>query len=66
MATLMPIRDMKRAIKFYTKSLGGKLRSRGSGEMKNFWASLTLGDHEIWLIAPEKREKRALAYTTLL
>ena len=66
LATLMPIRDMDRAIKFYTDSLGGKLEDRGQDEMKDFWASLKLAGADIWLIAPEKREKRTLAYTTLL
>ena len=66
LATLMPIRDMDRAIKFYTKSLGGKLTYRGEGEMRNFWASLRLGPNDIWLIAPQKREKRTLAYSTFL
>jgi predicted enzyme related to lactoylglutathione lyase len=66
LATLIPIRNMDRAIKFYTKSLGGKLRFRGEGEMKNFWASLRLGANEVWLIAPQKREKRTLAYSTFL
>lgn len=62
--TLMPIRDMDRAIRFYTKSLGGKLNMRGDGEMKDGWASVTLHAHEFWLIAPSAREKRNLAYTT--
>jgi predicted enzyme related to lactoylglutathione lyase len=66
LATLVPVRDMRRAIKFYTKTLGGKLRMRGEGKMKGFWASLTLGENEIWLIAPQKREKRTLAYSTFL
>jgi catechol 2,3-dioxygenase-like lactoylglutathione lyase family enzyme len=66
LATLMPIRNMNRAVKFYTKGLGGKLTMRGEGQMKNFWASVRLGPNEIWLIAPEKREKRNLAYSTFL
>jgi len=66
LATLVPVRDMRRAIKFYTKVLGGKLRFRGEGEMKDFWASLQLGPNEIWLIAPNKQEKRELAYSTFL
>ena len=49
---LMPIRDMGRAIKFYTKSIGFKLAMRGEGEMGDGWASLTLGSAEFWLIAP--------------
>lgn len=66
MATLMPITKMNRAIKFYTKSLGGKLTYRGRGQMRDFWASVKLGPNVIWLIAPQKREKRKLAYSTFL
>lgn len=65
-ATLMPIRNMDRAIRFYTKVLGGELKGRADGEMKDGWASVALGSHEIWLIAPPEREKRTLAYTTFL
>ena len=61
--TMMPIRDMNRAIKFYTKKLGAKVQYRGTGQMKNYWASMKLGDSELWFVAPEKREKRTLAYT---
>jgi predicted enzyme related to lactoylglutathione lyase len=57
---------MDRAIKFYTRALGGKLQYRGEGEMKDFWASLKLGKNDIWLITPEKREQRKLAYSTFL
>jgi predicted enzyme related to lactoylglutathione lyase len=66
LATLVPIRNMNRAIKFYTKSLGGKLQDRARGAMKNFWASIKVGKEDFWLIAPEKREKRTLAYSTFL
>ncbi|HZY71037.1 MAG TPA: VOC family protein [Thermoplasmata archaeon] len=65
-ATLMPVRKMNRAIKFYTKTLGGKLNARGQGEMKDFWASVNLSGSELWLVAPSEREKRKLAYTTLI
>lgn len=34
--------------------------------MADNFASLELGGTEIWLINPEKREKRTLAYTSLL
>ena len=57
---------MNRAIKFYTKALGGKLMYRGEGEMKNSWASLKLGKEQFWLITPQEWEKRTLAYSTFL
>jgi len=66
LATLIPVHDMNRAVRFYTKSLGGRVRFRGEGRMKNFWASLTVGPNDIWLIAPQKREKRTLAYSTFV
>jgi predicted enzyme related to lactoylglutathione lyase len=65
-ATLITVKDMDRAIKFYTKSLGGKLTYRGEGQMKDFWASVKLGREEFWLITPQKQEKRTLAYSTFL
>jgi catechol 2,3-dioxygenase-like lactoylglutathione lyase family enzyme len=64
--TLMPIKKMDRAIKFYTKSLGAKVVERARGEMKDMWAGLNLAGHDVWLIVPEKREKRKLSYTNLL
>jgi len=64
--TLIPVRNMNRAIKFYTKTLGAKMGYRGRGRMRDFWASVELSGSSLWLIAPEKREKRALAYSTLL
>ena len=66
LVTLMPVRNMNRAIKFYTKTLGGRMGDRGRGVMRDFWASATLGGAEIWLVAPSEREKRNLAYSTLL
>jgi len=66
LVTLVPIKNMNRAVKFYTKTLGGKLRFRDKGAMKDFWASLTVGPNEIWLIAPQKRERRTLAYSTFV
>jgi predicted enzyme related to lactoylglutathione lyase len=66
LVTLIPIRNMNRAIKFYTKAVGGKLKERGNGRMRNFWASMKLGDAEVWFIAPEKFERRTLAYTLLM
>jgi predicted enzyme related to lactoylglutathione lyase len=66
LVTLVPIRDMERAVKFYTEALGGKLTRRGEGDMKDSWASIKLGKSELWLIVPETREKRALAYTAFV
>jgi predicted enzyme related to lactoylglutathione lyase len=66
LVTLIPIRNMNRAIKFYSKSLGGRVKERARGKMRNSWASMKLGDAEVWLIAPVKFERRSLAYTLLL
>jgi predicted enzyme related to lactoylglutathione lyase len=65
-ATLIPVRNMDRAVRFYTKTLGGKIRMRPAGEMADFWASLTIAKANIWLIRPEKPEKRKFAYSTFL
>lgn len=65
-ATLVPIKNMDRALKFYTKTLGAKMGDRGMGEMKDGWASVHLLGHELWLIAPGAQEKRKLAYTTMV
>jgi catechol 2,3-dioxygenase-like lactoylglutathione lyase family enzyme len=64
--SLIPIRKMDRAIAFYTKKLGAKLRYRGQGPMKDLWAGLVVGGAEVWFVVPEAREKRSLAYHTLL
>jgi predicted enzyme related to lactoylglutathione lyase len=64
--TLIPIRNMSRAIRFYTKQLGGKVTMRGTGEMRNSWCSMRIAGHHVWLVAPDKREKRSLAYMTLI
>jgi len=66
MVTLVPIRNMNRAIKFYTKVLGGKLGDRGRGQMKDMWASAKVGGSEIWFVNPPEREKRKLAYQTFV
>lgn len=66
LVTLMPIRDMDRAIKFYAKALGGELLYRGEGDMKDSWASVKVAGQEVWLVTPSKREKRELAYSTFL
>jgi catechol 2,3-dioxygenase-like lactoylglutathione lyase family enzyme len=61
-ATLIPVRKMDRAVKFYTETLGGKLLQRMEGEMKDFWASIKVSGCDFWLVSPEEREKRELAY----
>ena len=65
-ATLVPIRNMDRAIGYYTNVLGGSVNMRAEGEMKNYWASVNVGKAEFWLVKPEKREKRTLAYSTFV
>jgi predicted enzyme related to lactoylglutathione lyase len=62
MVSLIPIRKMDRAIAFYTKTMGGKVRMRASGPMKNLWAALTVGGADVWLVSPGVTEKRKLAY----
>lgn len=64
--TLIPIRDMSRAVRFYTKTMGAKLTYRAPGAMRNFFASLDYAGTTVWLVAPQKVEKRALAYNVLL
>ena len=66
LVSLIPIRDMNRAIKFYTKNLGGRLVMRGQGDMKDGWAALKVSGADVWFVDPGRREKRALAYHTFL
>jgi predicted enzyme related to lactoylglutathione lyase len=65
-ATLIPVKDMDRAVKFYTKTLGGKLLQRDKGEMKDFWASIKVSKSEFWLVSPEEQEKLELAYSVFV
>jgi predicted enzyme related to lactoylglutathione lyase len=62
-ATLLPVKNMDRAVKFYTQKLGGKLLLRAGGEMKDFWASIRVSKSEFWLVSPQQQEKRELAYS---
>lgn len=64
--SLIPIKNMNRAIKFYTGYLGAKLTMRAPGAMRNSWASLQVAGASVWFIAPESREKRKLSYHTLI
>ncbi len=63
-AALITVKNMNRAINFYTRALGGSLNMRGTGEMKDGWASLNVGRAEFWLVKPDRREKLKLAYNT--
>jgi predicted enzyme related to lactoylglutathione lyase len=65
-ATVIPIRNMDRAIRFYTKTLRGSLNMRAEGDRRNYFASVSLGQTQFWLVKPEKREKRDLAYSTFI
>lgn len=62
LVSLIPIRKMDRALKFYTKALGAKLIFRGRGEMKNYWADLKVGNTEVWFVLAGKDGPRKLAY----
>lgn len=62
-ATLLPVKNMSRAIRFYTEKLGATLTYRGEGDMKDFWASVKLGKEDFWLVSPDEQEKRELAYS---
>jgi len=64
--TLVPVKKMDRAIKFYTEGLGGKVVSKGQGEMEDSWASVKVGRNEFWLVTPESWEKRELAYNAFV
>ncbi len=65
-ATIIPIRNMNRALKFYTGKLGGKLLMRGDGDMKDYWASVKVAKSEFWLLTPQKHEKRELSYSVFV
>jgi len=67
-ATLVVIRNMDRAINFYTKKLGGKLQMRAEGDMKNMWASVKVGKEEFWLVHPpgQAPKKLDLAFSTFI
>lgn len=60
-ATITPVRNMDRAIKFYTKTLGGKLEARAEGDMKDIWASIKVGKSVFWL-GPRSPELKKLDF----
>jgi catechol 2,3-dioxygenase-like lactoylglutathione lyase family enzyme len=62
-ATVLPVRKLDRALKFYTETLGAKLIVRPEGEMGKYFASVELGKTEFWLLTPSRRERRELAYS---
>lgn len=66
LVSLVPVRSMSRAVRFYTKVLGAEVHERGEGEMRDYWTSVRVGGAEVWLVVPQQREKRALAYHTFL
>lgn len=63
-ATLVPVKDMNRAIKFYTKVLGGKVTMRMTGEMKDYFATMKISKEEFWLVKGAKKSE--VAYSTFL
>lgn len=65
-ATLVTVKNMDRAVKFYTEALGAKVLYRGEGDMKDYWVSLQIADTEFWLVVPDVKEKRTLAYWTFV
>jgi catechol 2,3-dioxygenase-like lactoylglutathione lyase family enzyme len=67
-ATLLTVKNMDRAVKFYTTKLGGKLQSRADGDMKDMWASVKIGKGEFWLINPSEKQGNIpeLAFSTFV
>jgi len=59
-ATLVVVKNMDRALNFYTKKLGAKLQMRADGEMKNMWASIKIGKEDFWLIRPPRQPAKKL------
>jgi predicted enzyme related to lactoylglutathione lyase len=66
LVSLITIRKMDRAIKFYGKAFGAKVIYRGEGSMKNYWASVKVAGAEVWFVGGGTREKRKLAYHTFV
>ena len=65
-ATLIPIKKLDRAIKFYTEKLGGKLVYKGEGDMEEEFAQVRVAKTDFWLITPTKWEKRELSYNAFV
>ena len=66
LVSLIPVKKMDRAVRFYTKKLGASVVMRPKGEMGKWWASIQVGAVGAWLVVPEKAEKRSLSYLTLV
>jgi catechol 2,3-dioxygenase-like lactoylglutathione lyase family enzyme len=66
MISLIPVRKMDRAIRFYTKTLGAKVVYRAPGAMKNYWAAMRFGKVDVWFVSGGRQERRTLAYHTFL
>ena len=64
--TLVPIKNMDRAVKFYRDVLGATVETRPEGEMGDSFATLQIGEAEFWLIKPKLREKRSLSYSAFV
>ncbi len=63
---LIPVKKLDRAISFYTEKLGGKLVSRGPGDMEEWSATISIGKDDFLLVTPEEIEKRELSYNMLI
>lgn len=59
--TLVTVKKLDRAIKFYTEALGGKLMSKREED-----ASVRIGKEDFWLVVPDIWEKRELAYNAFV
>ena len=58
---------MDRAIKFYTKILGGNLVMRATGEMKDAFASIKIGKEYFWLGPRDPKLKKInFAFNTFI
>jgi len=65
-ATLIPVKKMSRAVRFYTDKLGATLVYKGEGDMKDCFAQVRIGKEDFWLVTPEKWEKRELSYSAFI
>ena len=61
-ATLVPVRNMDRALKFYRGARRKAAHAGGRGH-EGLLGLGKVSKTEFWFVAPERREKRELAYT---